>query len=256
MASKGPPTPREWLARWDQQQEIYLPQREARFRAMFDAVDATVGDRFVAIDLACGPGSLTERLLTRFPTSRVIAVDHDPVLLDLGRAALEPLSRRIAWIDADLKRPEWTERLPVQTVDAILSTTALHWLDEATLRRLYRDLAKLLRPGGIFLNGDHLAYAPEEAALTELSTTARHRREAEERHRPGAEDWEEWWTHLRAAGGRERLFQERDRRFPGVHGEEPGASLAGHTAALRDAGFPTVGVIWQTFDNRVIAALR
>lgn len=256
MVSKGPPTPREWLARWDQQQEIYLPQREARFRAMFDAVDAVVGERFVAIDLACGPGSLTERLLARFPASRVIAVDHDPVLLDLGRTALEGLSRQIAWVDADLRGPGWVEALPLRTVDVVLSTTALHWLDEPTLRRLYLDLAGLLRPGGLFLNGDHLAYAPEEAALTELSTTARHRREAEPRRRSGAEGWEEWWAHLRETGGREALFRERDRRFPGTHGEEPSASLAGHTAALRDAGFRTVGVIWQTFDNRVIAAFR
>jgi trans-aconitate methyltransferase len=37
---------------------------------------------------------------------------------------------------------------PARPFDAVVSTTALHWLSAAELGELYRVLATLLRPGG------------------------------------------------------------------------------------------------------------
>jgi len=64
----------DWLQRWNAQQEGYIPEREAHFTAMFDALAALLPASFVALDLACGPGSISQRLLTRFPGARAIAV--------------------------------------------------------------------------------------------------------------------------------------------------------------------------------------
>jgi len=78
----------EWLKRWDAQQEGYVPEREACFTAMFDALAELLPASFVALDLACGPGSISQRLLARFPDAQAIAVDIDPVMLAVGRGAL------------------------------------------------------------------------------------------------------------------------------------------------------------------------
>jgi hypothetical protein len=53
-------------------------------------------------------------------------------------------------------------------VGAVLSSTALHWLEPEPLTRRYRDLGRLLRPGGVFLSGDHMAFGP---ALPTLAAT-------------------------------------------------------------------------------------
>lgn len=45
----------DWLRRWDAQQEGYVPDREARFTAMFDALAALMPASFVTLELAC-PG--------------------------------------------------------------------------------------------------------------------------------------------------------------------------------------------------------
>jgi trans-aconitate methyltransferase len=66
-----------WLRRWDAQQG-YVPDREARFAAMFDALAELLPASFVALDLACGPESISQRLLGRFPDARAIAADIDP----------------------------------------------------------------------------------------------------------------------------------------------------------------------------------
>ena len=77
-----------WIDRWDAQQQSYLPDREERFTALIDAVQECAGrpDPLV-LDLGCGPGSLATRLLERIPAATVVAVDADPLLLALGRAA-------------------------------------------------------------------------------------------------------------------------------------------------------------------------
>jgi trans-aconitate methyltransferase len=56
-----------WTTSWDRQQEGYLPDREQRFTAMPDMVEAVYGSASRVLDLACGPGSITDRVLRRFP---------------------------------------------------------------------------------------------------------------------------------------------------------------------------------------------
>lgn len=72
-----------------------------------------------------------------------------------------------------------------------MSTTALHYLGTDTLRRVYRELAGLLRPGGILINGDHIS--PDSTKVSELALDIGRRRAA----RSAAsltEDWESWWS--------------------------------------------------------------
>jgi Methyltransferase domain len=65
--------------------------------------------------------------------------------------------------------------------DAAVSTTALHWLPEPDLRALYAELAAVLRPGGLLLDGDHFTLDAKESptlrrpapGLEHLRTSAR-----------------------------------------------------------------------------------
>ncbi len=100
---------RDWLRRWDAQQVGYVPEREARFTMLFDTLAALLPASFVALDLACGPGSISQRLLARFPGARAIAVDIDPVMLSIGKGALGAVDGRLRWIEADLASPDWLE---------------------------------------------------------------------------------------------------------------------------------------------------
>jgi hypothetical protein len=55
------------LQRWDAQQEGYVPEREARFTAMLDALAALLPASFVALDLACGRGQAVSGCSTASP---------------------------------------------------------------------------------------------------------------------------------------------------------------------------------------------
>jgi trans-aconitate methyltransferase len=136
---------------WDRQQTGYIPQRERMFTLMVDTVHAVLGDDPLVLDLACGPGAVSERLLARFPRARSVAIDMDPVLLAIGRGALDTRGGRLRWVDQDLRDHDWTKAVGDQPFDAVLTTTALHWLFPEDLAATYRRIATILRPGGLMV---------------------------------------------------------------------------------------------------------
>lgn len=257
-----------WLRRWDAQQSLYMTTREERFEIMLDALESTVakapgaqGDvGIVALDLACGPGAISQRLLARFPNARTFAVDLDPVLLAIGRGALGTLDGRLTWVEDNLNDPEWAariaERLAGRQLDAVLSSTALHWLAPGTLARVYRELGQLMRPGGVFLNADHMAYAPDRPTIRAMAMEIRQARREAVQAASAAEDWERWWQAIEAEPALRDLVAERERRFAWRDRQWVNASLDFQIGALRDAGFREADVIWQRLDNRVLMAVR
>ncbi|MCO5222309.1 MAG: class I SAM-dependent methyltransferase [Thermomicrobiales bacterium] len=250
---------KHWLDRWDAQQTGYLPDREDRFTMMFDVLEQLLPPNFTAIDLACGPGSISQRILQRFPQARCIAVDYDPLLLLMGRSVLGDGGGRLSWVEANLSSPEWVAGLGTDRVDAVLSTTALHWLTAPELVRVYSELGSLIRPGGVFLNGDNMSFAAQLPVLRKLGETRRALDMQSAFELNGQEDWDTWWNALRAEPGLSPVLNERTRRFAvhdtRKHVEQPPAFDL-HVAGLQAAGFSEVGTIWQRYDNRILLAVR
>ncbi|WP_433066709.1 class I SAM-dependent methyltransferase [Dactylosporangium sp. CS-033363] len=246
-----------WLRRWDAQQEGYVPEREARFTAMFDVLEALLPPEFVALDLACGPGSISQRLLARFPGARAIAVDMDPVMLAVGAGALGDAGGRLRWVEADLSEPDWPAELGETRVDAVLSSTALHWLWPDDLARVYRDLAALLPPGGVVLNADHLAYGAESPTVAGLSDRALDAQWTDEAFAArGLETAEQWWASFEREPEAGPLMARRAERYAGKRRQDTPPDLAAHVAALRAAGFAEVETVWQVLSDRVLLAVR
>ena len=246
-----------WLRLWDAQQEGYVPEREARFSVMFDVLDELLPESFVALDLACGPGSISQRLLDRFPAATAIAVDIDPVLLAIGRGALGAVDGRLRWVQADLESPDWRAALGETRVDAVLSSTALHWLWPEPLARLYHDLGLMLRPGGVLLNADHMAFGQALPTFARVSDRRLDAQWADTAFAAcGIETAEQWWEALAGEAAFAPLLTERAACFAGKQRQESPPGFEVHVEALRDAGFREVGTIWQVLADRVLFAVR
>lgn len=250
---------REWIRRWDLQQEEGVPDREERFTALIDAVEAGSGrpDPLV-IDLGCGPGSLSVRLLDRIPAASVVAVDADPVMLALATAAHGD-HPGLRFVTADLRHPGWSARLGLdRQADAAVSTTALHWLTPEALAAVYAEVAAALRPGGLLLNGDHMKMDPADSPVLAALETALPERE-DRRHCPGGhgETWLGWWAEVAADPALAGPVAEREawRDHADHHGSATGL-LRTHLDALRAAGFAETGTLWQRGDNRLLCAVR
>jgi SAM-dependent methyltransferase len=188
----------------------------------------------------------------------VVAIDCDPLLLALGRAAYGGLAG-LCFADLDLGEPGWATALGLERpADAAVSTTALHWLPAPALRAMYAELGTVLRPGGLLLNGDHLAEDEALApVLARLGRTLTEHVARSDAAADGAEDWKGWWEAATADPALAGPAAQRARRrlSEDHHGSES-MLLAEHVAGLRAAGFTEIGTLWQHGENRILCAVR
>ncbi|MCT2591821.1 class I SAM-dependent methyltransferase [Streptomyces sp. N2-109] len=247
----------EWQDSWDRQQEWYLPDREERFRVMLDMVEALVGPAPRVLDLACGTGSISDRVLKRFPEARTTGVDLDPALLTIARGhfAEEP---RAGFVTVDLTDPRWPESLPHPSYDAVLTATALHWLRTDALHTLYGQLAGVVREGGVFMNADHMPdeSTPRVNGAVHLFERARR----EEAKAAGAHDWAGWWQLVaddeQLGGPAAERFRLLGDPVTGDHSDGEVQSTDWHVRTLREHGFAEARPVWCSPSDSLVLGLR
>lgn len=111
-------------------------------------VQATAGVKASSIlDLGVGAGETAARLLQVHPGARLVGVDSSPEML---RAASQALPKeRVTLLEQDLAAP-----LPDETFDVVVSALAIPHLEGAKKAELFVDIARHLRPPGLFVLGD------------------------------------------------------------------------------------------------------
>ena len=247
---------RAWYARWELQQDLIIEARGERFDVMLDVLGVLfdADHPLEVLDLASRMGAISVRVLDRFPKARSVAI---------GRGAHGDLGGRLTWIEHDLRDPAWTDVVRAaagrEHIDAILSSTALHWIPTGDLVDVYRACANLVAPGGVLVNCDNMDYASGSSTLRRISDVARNarlQRQQNDATTPGFEGWEQWWENVAAAPELAELYEERVRRFAWRDLAEFRPGRAMHAAILEEAGFREVDTVWQRYQNRVLVAIR
>ena len=247
---------RQRLATWDAQQDLYRPDREHALGAMSDVLAfALPGDGPRVLDLACGCGAVTARVLDAVTSAHVVGVDRDPVLLRIAREiwAGDP---RVAFEQADLRDGAWPDRRGVGRFDAVVTAASTHWFEPDDLSSLYRVIARSLRPGGLFANLDWIpiAQAPELQRLCDACVRDRERRLTPEREGQPS-PWSDWWAQTLADPDLAAEASERS-AMDVPESAEHFADEDWHRSALIAAGFAEAGVIWRSFSSAVMFSRR
>ena len=243
-----------WQTSWDRLEAALVSDRELLIQALIDVVDAIAGSTPTVLDLACGPGTVTRRLLDRLPTARSIAVDVDPVLLTIASATFAD-DDRVRIVGADLRDATWVESLTDQRFDAVLTATALHWLPEDAVRRVYSDLGRLVRRGGVVAHAERMPLVELPRLGAGLARVGRERRAG--RHVDGTASWDAWWEQAAADPVLQDAAVERRAVFTASYPTEEFSPPADwHVTALHDAGFAEVGVVWRSGAGAIVAGVR
>ena len=240
-----------WLARWERFQAAYAPERDNQFDTMCGyALDCMTGGTLRAVDVCAGPASLGAHLATRTPCARIVAVDVDPFLIEMGRQARS--TPPIEWVRADLRSVGWSLKLD-GPFDTALCSTAMHWFSDEQVRAIYREVARLLRPGGAWLVADAMPHGTAGAQAASRSMSER----SEGRHIATchSEDWVSFWRAAADEPAFVDLLAERERVL-GLRSPRVVPSLDFHVDALRGAGFTDVGEVWRRDAWAVVLAIR
>ena len=102
------------------------------------------------LDLGAGTGLMSEAVLTRYPGAEVVLLDGAAEMLDQAR-------ERLAGVEASFVLADLRDELPAGPFDAIVSALAIHHLEHPENRRLLGRIAGALRPGGVYVNAEHVA---------------------------------------------------------------------------------------------------
>ena len=144
-----------------------LPHRLEGYAALLEFLPAT--PRRV-LDLGTGDGELMARVRVVHPGAEGLAVDFSDEMLGRARArfAEDPA---VTVVEHDLDEP-----LPASwgTFDAVVSSFAIHHVDDARKPVLYGEIHERLMPGGVFCNLEHVSSpTPElhEAFLRALGSS-------------------------------------------------------------------------------------
>ena len=116
--------------RWDPTRYLEFAAERGR---PFDDLVGRIGAEYpdVVVDLGCGPGNLTRRLVARWPKAQILGVDSSPEMIE--RAVADGVGDRLDFQVADLR--EWA---PGEPVDVVVCNATLQWVPDhlAVLPRL------------------------------------------------------------------------------------------------------------------------
>lgn len=197
------------------------------------------------LDLGCGPGDVGRAIRARYLNSRVDCVDRDVFLISICIA----MNRR-AGVSArdfvrDLRNADWHNGL-AHDYDVVAVANALHWLDAGRVAELFKDVFRVLRPGGAFL-------FVEPACADKAFAAGFAEWKARQPARFSQENWKRFWTRANQILGYDhtKFLGPRDSNRIG-----DGMSVAGWIQLLKNAGFESIDVLLRDVDEVILASSK
>ncbi|WP_411275183.1 methyltransferase domain-containing protein [Daejeonella sp.] len=168
------------------------------------------------LDLGCGTGNLTDQMFKSFPEAEIDALDISEEILNESRKRFSN-TPTIRYIQADFKRMH----LPPGSYDLIMSSIAIHHIDDPDKIKLYAEVYLALKPGGILVFADQTRGINDEIYKKNISAWK------EEAFKLGStqENWDMWMAHQDA----------HDFHTP----------VTWHLEQLKQAGFSETDILWK-----------
>jgi SAM-dependent methyltransferase len=159
-ASSLPPPMLRYRVHGTLDEASYVSIGQAVARTLFDVLrERGVEWRNLAVlDFACGPGRVATELKKLAPTCRLEGSDIDREAIAWARESLRDVG------DFHTNEPSPPTRYPDGRFDAIYSVSLFTHLDEAAQDAWLRELARLLKPGAMFVTTVHGRFATQSCS--------------------------------------------------------------------------------------------
>lgn len=202
-----------------------LPTYDDVFTTAVEAIPFPPDAAIEVADLGAGTGLFAKLVHDAFPNARITLTDASNEMLAIARARFAETSGTVA-----LREERLEDFTGEDIYDAVVSSLAIHHLDDDAKRALFRRIYKALKPGGVFVNVDQV--------------------KGEGRYGPLY--WETWLRQVRRSGAPEHRIEAsiaRRREF------DKDATLAEQLRWLADAGFEA-DILYKHYFVAVFAAVK
>ena len=108
------------------------------------------------LDVGAGYGALAQFLLKYFSNATAVCQDGSDEMAKLGRKRMKDLKGRVKYVLCDFSKPGWSRKIK-GPFEAVVSSIAIHNVrSRDIIRAIYGETFSLVKPGGCFLNFDHM----------------------------------------------------------------------------------------------------
>jgi len=110
------------------------------------------------LDLGCGDGILGAAILGEYPSARGVFVDFSAPMLDQAREGLKEYASQLVFANLDYGESTWVNAVQAESpLDAVVSGYSIHHQPDGRKREVYAEIFSLLKPGGWFVNIEHVS---------------------------------------------------------------------------------------------------
>ena len=111
------------------------------------------------IDLGCGDGLLADTIMNQYPDSNGLLLDYSPSMISEAKTRMNTFKNKKI-IQSDLSNSNWSDNV-INKPEVVVSGYAIHHLKNGRKYELFEEIFEILKPGGIFINMDHVSSATE-----------------------------------------------------------------------------------------------
>lgn len=179
------------------------------------------------LELGVGTGLVAQALLRAFPKAHLTAVDFAPSMIEKAAKRLSRMKNRIDLVEGDF----YEVAFPCPT-DLVVSSLAIHHLDDVQKAQLYEKIYDCLADDGVFINADCVMATSDrmERAMGEC-----------------------WIAQMGRLGiGSEQV----DKTIADHEHYDIPATVDDQLGWLDRAGFAEVECVWRSFDFAIIVAIK
>ena len=141
-----------------------IPFADVHFDVMNRLLAAAGIQVVTLLDLGAGDGIVTDVISRRYPLTSAVLVDFSTPMLEAARDRLSSRQSTInaSFVAGDFREDEWHGYVAsAGPYDAVISRFAIHHIPDAMKRDLYAAILGWLRPGGMFINIEHVSSGSE-----------------------------------------------------------------------------------------------
>ena len=135
------------------------------FKELENALGKTVKEQFQdnelkeikVIEIGCGPGYTTLIILESDDRTKIVAVDNEPVMIEQAKEILKDFinNNRVELIEADAL--EFLKKQSSDSFDVFASGFTLHNFPKEVREKVIKEIYRVLKPEGVFVNADKYA---------------------------------------------------------------------------------------------------
>jgi ubiquinone/menaquinone biosynthesis C-methylase UbiE len=153
--------------------DLICPAAAAMSERVGEFVSVLPDGALNVLEIGCGTG-VTTRALLRRPGAIVTALDNEPAMLNQASLRLSDfiVEGQVQLVEADAL--SGLAALPAGSSDVVASAYTIHNFLEPYRLGVLREVFRVLKPGGIFVNGDRYALDESEQHTKLTQDEARH----------------------------------------------------------------------------------